>query len=117
MSNHLSNHLAFTDTDLPEDLEVDLWGTVFELMPITKSRQLQLEDLDRRFDAIDETDEDSADQGVRILAEVLDVHLRPSPGRRKLASALVLERWEADQLRAAQLFDFTLKLAELHRPT
>jgi hypothetical protein len=113
---HMSR-VAFTDTDLPEDLEVDLWGTVFDLMPITRDRQLELEELTRQFAAIDEDEPDAADNGVAILAQVLDVHLQPAGNRRKKASELVLERWKAQQLRSAQLFDFTLKLADLQRPT
>jgi hypothetical protein len=70
--------LAITDTDLPEDFEVDLWGTVFDLMPITRDRQLELAELERQFNAIDEDAPTSVDKGVAILAQVLDVHLQPA---------------------------------------
>jgi len=110
--------IAITDAGGPKGVEVELWDDViFDLVPITRSRQRALDELQKQFEEIDENAEDAVDKAVDLLAKILDVQLKPTNGHRKLASAFVVAKWRADELTSDQLMTFVQRVAEAGRPT
>lgn len=101
-----------------DSIEVDLWGTIFHTVPVTRTRQRAIKDLDRDLKAIDEDADDAEDQAVRVMADMLDHWLAPEEGKRKKPSALIWEKWEGDALAFAQLTQLFENIAEAaDRPT
>ena len=111
------SRVSITEAAGPKGVEVELWDAVFDLVPITRSRQRELDALQKQFQSIDEDAEDADDQAVDLLAKMLDVQLKPTNGHRKLASAFVVAKWNADELTSDQLMTFCQRVAEAGRPT
>jgi hypothetical protein len=97
-------------------VDVDLWGTVFDVKPATRSVAREAKEYTERLTAAEQDgDEDTM---VIIIGELLDLRLVPAEGRRKKASTLISEKWEADELTLAQLLDFVDDLGAARvRPT
>jgi hypothetical protein len=109
---------TITDAGGPKGVEVALWDDViFDLVPITRSRQRDLDALQKQFEELDEEAEDATDKAVELLAKMLDVQLKPTNGHRKLASAFVVAKWQSDELTSDQLMTFVQRVAEAGRPT
>lgn len=98
-------------------VEVDLWGTAFSAVPITRSRQKRLLELQKELDAIEDGAHDANDQAVSVLAEMLDQQLAPIGENDALASGVIVEKWQADELTVDQLVGFQERLVEAVRPT
>ena len=89
-----------------DEVEVDLWGTLFHTVPVTRTRQRAIRDLDEQFKALQTADpapEDAEDQAVKLMSQMLDHWLAPEPGKRKKPSDLICQKWEADELAFGQL--------------
>jgi hypothetical protein len=100
-----------------ETLEVDLWGTVFHRVPVTRTRQRQIKDLDGDLQKIDESAEDADDQAVEVMARMLDCILAAGDGGRSKPSTLILKKWKADELAFDQLASFIEDIGDAARPT
>jgi hypothetical protein len=103
-----------------ESVEVDLWGALFYTQRITRSRQKEITRIEREVDALQSAEQaadDGDDQIVSLLGQMLDAMLEPAEGKRKKASAHIVERWEADALTIAELTGFMERLGEAVRPT
>lgn len=92
-------------------LEVDLWGTVFHRVPVTRSRQRALADLERQVQDIKEDEAGADDAAVSLMSQMLDQILKPAEGD-ALASSLIVEKWEADELTFGRLSAFIEEVAE-----
>lgn len=99
-----------------EAVEVDLWGTVFTTVPVTRTRQRAIKELDRELRALDANDDESEDQAVKLMAGMLDHMLAPEPGKRKKPSDLIVAKWEADDLAFRQLERLFDDLSEAAAP-
>jgi hypothetical protein len=98
-----------------DSIEVDLWGTIFHTVPVTRTRQRTLLDLQKKYQ---ELEEDATDEGVALMAQMLDHWLAPEPGKRKKPSDIILQKWEADELTFVQLTALLENLTEaVGRPT
>lgn len=95
-----------------EPVEVDLWGSIFTVKPATRSVSRKAGEL---MEKLDEVEDD--DQAVQMLAEMLDLRLVPTEGKRTKASTIVSRKWEADELTLAQLMSFGERLSDAERPT
>lgn len=100
-----------------EALEVDLWGTVFHRVPVTRTRQRKIKDLDAELQGLDETAEDADDKGVEIMARILDCILAAEDGTAKKPSTLILKKWKADELPFERLMVFLEDIGDAARPT
>jgi hypothetical protein len=110
--------ITIQDAAGPKGVEVELWDDViFDLVPITRSRQREIDALQKQFDELDEEADDAADKAIDMLAKMLDVQLKPTNGHRKLASAFVVAKWNADELTTDQLMTFCQRVAAAGRPT
>ena len=100
------------------EFEVDLWGTVFKTVPVTRTRAREITRLQRELNALEEDADNADDEAVRLMAELLDHMLAPEPGKRKKPSQLIVEKWNADDLAFKQLVDFYEQIGEAaKRPT
>lgn len=95
-------------------VDVDLWGKVFETVPATRTVYAAITALEHK---LDEIPDDQLDDQVAVIAEILDQRLKPAGQGRKKASEIVVEKWAADELTIAQLYDFAERLGEADRPT
>jgi len=98
-----------------ESVEVDLWGALYYTQRITRSRAKEITRLEQAAQEIDGND--TLDEQVKLLAELLDQILEPAEGKRKKASAHILAKWEQDALTYEELTDFIDRVAEAGRPT
>ena len=101
-------------TTAHESVEVDLWGAVFHTQRVTRSLEKEIARLEKAAEAVDPGDIDAE---VRLLVEMLDVLLVPEDGKRKKASAHIIEKWEADEITRAELLGFIDRLVQAGRPT
>ena len=99
-----------------DSIEVDLWGTLFHTVPVTRTRQRAIRDLRRDLIAIEDDANDAEDRAVRLMAEMLDHMLAAEPGKRKKPSAVVWEKWEADEMAFKQLETLFEDIAEAAAP-
>jgi hypothetical protein len=109
--------LAIAELAPRTGIEVDLWGVIFNAVPITRTLQRELDELNAAFQDIDEDADDADDQAVEMLASMLDVHVKPAGGRKKKASDFIVEKWKGDELTVEQLLTFQQRLVEAVRPT
>ena len=121
------------------DIEVDLWGTVFKRVPLTRVRKRAFTEAQARLTALESASEQAAaalsplDDGyvtaaadleenteaaaVEILASMFDVILAPvAEGDSSLPSALIVERYEQEDLTLDDLEAFIDRLAEAAGP-
>lgn len=96
--------------DSLETFEVDLWGRIFDAVPVTRSVQMRATELER--EGGDVLDGEEPDEIVAYLGKMLDLRLKPAKGARKLASEAIAEKWQADELSIAQLVSFVQKFSE-----
>lgn len=131
----MSQRLSFSTAD-HADLEVDLWGTVFVRVPITRARKRAFAELraklttldaetSRQQDALDPLDEGYAKattdlefacelDGIKLIGKLFDVVLAPVDAAQKKTkpSALILAKYEADEFTFADLDAFIERLAQ-----
>jgi hypothetical protein len=105
--------LALTIRDLAS-VDVDLWGKKFETVPPTRSVLQQIAALEGK---LREIPDDQTDDLVELLAQIIDLRLKPAGQGRKTASACILEKWNADELTVGQLIDFSEAVGDADRPT
>ena len=98
-------------------VEVDLWGKEFLAVPITRSRQKCMEAIQQQIIVLDENDREGNDKAVALLAEMLDQQLMPAVDGGEKASAVIVAKWQADELTFDQLVGFQERLSEAVRPT
>src|SRR4051794_38531150 len=108
----MSKPIAILDAAPLGSVEVDLWGTMFNAVPITRSRQRELTELQREFQAIDDTVDGADDLAIEVLARMIDVHVQPAGQRRKKPSEYIIEKWQGDDLTVEQLVMFQHRLME-----
>ena len=90
----------------------------FQTVPITRSIERELGEV---LEKANERDINSAvelmDAFVDGLLAQMDKVLVPEKGKKKLASKVFRELWEADELESRDLEDFLKDLADKRRPT
>lgn len=93
--------------------EFDLFGRVFSSRPLTRSLEVQRDQL-----GIELGSETSNDSVVEKLGAFLDVFLTVPAGKRKRPSELLVEHWQADKVTVDQLGALIEAVLELDdRPT
>lgn len=93
--------------------EVEMWGRVFHVRPLTRSVQRSLAEAEDAIAAADGVDAEMA-----VVAGRFDALLAPANGQRTPASKLLLEEWNADRLDVGALTRFFEQVLELvARPT
>lgn len=100
--------------DSLETFEVDLWGRIFESVPVTRSVQMRATELERGEGEALESEE--PDEIVAYLGKILDLRLKPAKGARKAASEVIAEKWQADELSIPTLLAFVQRLGEADDP-
>lgn len=99
-------------------VEVDLWGTEFATVAITRTRARAIRDLQTEYADLDEDRDDVNDEIVRLFSLMLDQMLAPAPGKRKKPSEVIEAKWKADELTLSRLISFVEELADaVQRPT
>ncbi len=105
-------------------VEVDLWGTMYDLLPVTRSLETPLAEAGRKVTEVltqepeAGKEEAQADQLVEAVSAVLDLRLKPQNGARTKASKKILDAWKADKLSVDQILDFLEDLKDAtDRPT
>jgi hypothetical protein len=93
-------------------VDVDLWGKKFETIPATRSVSVKSAELEVELNQTDDND-----KIVELVAQVLDLRLKPAGNGRKKAGELVIEKWQADELTLDALLDFLEALSTADRPT
>jgi hypothetical protein len=87
-------------------VEVDLWGSRFEAIPVTCSTEpaidAKIEEIERRFVGKELTH----DVRAEIFGLRFDARLKPSEENEPAASELVRQKWEADEVEVPQLQQF-----------
>lgn len=91
---------------VPEPFQVDLWGTVFDAVPPTRSVLAKLDPLEDKL--LEDPDPDGQ---VDAICAVLDVRLRPVEGTKK-PSTLVKAKWKADDVTLVQLYGLLQQISE-----
>lgn len=99
--------------------EVDLWGAIYRIKPVTRSVRNALDELDeaqRLEDADLGEDEDvSADRQVERVGEQWDILLEPV-GDAPPPSEVLKEKWEADEVSSATITEFDAQIARKMLP-
>ena len=90
-----------------EAIEVELWDRVFAVRPITRSVQNKVDELQAKLNAAAD-----ADEAVALFAEQIGTLAEPTGGQKKTASAVIVEKWEADELEMAQIAAFVEQVQE-----
>jgi hypothetical protein len=109
--------ISIADDLAAPTVEVDLWGALFDVVAVTRSRQKAINALQRQVTDLDEDEEDAEDKAVALMAKTLDQMLVPQAGKRKLASTHIIEKYHAEELAAAQLGSFLERLlSEVNSP-
>jgi hypothetical protein len=95
-------------------VEVEVFGAKFKALPATRSVVNSIVDLEKKLEDAKDNDEQ-----IAVIAELLDVRLKSANGSKKKASAIITEKWEADELGLDQIQGFVedLNQAQLVRPT
>lgn len=104
----------------PDGVEVDLWGALFKVRPVTKDVEEEIDEslaaINKRAEKRDDLDKDSVQ--VEIFGERMDVWLRPAAGGKKKASTVIKEGWDAGKLTMTQVNSFWASVQEAaNRPT
>ena len=90
-----------------ERTEVELWDRLFLTAPFTRSTAQRVSELEARL-----TEATTDDDAIALFGELLDVVLEPAAGQRKTASAILLARWQADELELAQISAFVSQVQQ-----
>ena len=94
-----------TISDSFEPIEVDLLGTVYKTIPITRSVQQKAVTLETESgDVLNDTTADP-DSQVEYLAKAVGLRLVPTVEGEKPADELIVELYKEDKLRLDQLVD------------
>src|SRR5690242_18972433 len=108
--------VSIADSLTAPEVEVELWGALFTVVPVTRTRQKAIQEIERELNDLDET-VDQTDKAVELMAPMRDQLLVPQQGKRKTASAHIIEKWNADELSYSQLEAFIKRLGMASRPT
>lgn len=89
----------------------ELWGEEFEIRLTTRAQQEKIEEALKAYrDKLREAKD--GDDVVAAHCILIDARLKPIAPKRRQASAVILEKWKADQLSVGQLEQLTADLAE-----
>src|SRR5438034_2411171 len=97
-----------------DPVEVEVFGSLFLLQPVTRSVQSKLDANSSKLAEI--VDGAGYDPLVEALCEGLDLLLKPSTGTTK-ASTVLKREWKADNIDHRYLLQFIDQLADASRPT
>lgn len=92
--------------------EVDLWGTLYEAKPATRTVAIRGKELVEQL-----TETEDQDEAVKLYGQILDLRLSPANGKRTKASAVIDRQWQGDKVTISQLDQLIEDLAEADRPT
>lgn len=103
--------------DEARNTEIDLWGHVYELVPITKKNE---DEINSQIAEINEKIESAVSHTdlIASLGEKYDLTLKPVAGERKKPSKLLDEKWAAGGVTVAQAIRFFTRIEATElRPT
>lgn len=103
--------LALGTTSTEEVVEVDVFGALFTLKPVTRSVQKVLEKVEEELQGAT-----TGDQMADAFAEGLGALLAPANGNRAGAKKLISDKWKADELSLDQITRFFTDLQEASAP-
>lgn len=109
--------------DSAETVEVDLFGTIYTTVPLTRSREIAVEEIRQQVEKLKPDDFETVDAANKAAATLFckqaDEFLRPPEGKRKKASALLLTAYLEDKMTFRQLEQLLQDIAEAvaDRPT
>jgi hypothetical protein len=88
-------------------VEVDLWGSLFVVKPVTKDNEDEIDDaiagINRKAKKRDLTKHREL---VEVFAEKMDVLLKPLAGGKKKPSTVIREAWDTGKLTVPQMDTF-----------
>lgn len=87
----------------------------FLTIPVTRSVEAELKETNEQIAEFDTetTDED----GIKVILEMIDKLIRPQKGKKKLASAVLLELWQAEECESLDILEFLNRIASNRRPS
>lgn len=104
--------MRYSITDEERATEIDLWGSVFELVQVTKVNEDELmERLEKINDEIDAASKHS--ELIVALGKKYDLQMKPVAGGKKKASALLAAKWQAGEVDVAQAIRFLSRIEQL----
>lgn len=87
----------------------------FVTVPITRSVE---EELKVTQEQIAEFDAETTDEeGLKVILEMIDKLVVPEKGKKKLASAVLLELWKAEDCESLDILEFLNSIASKRRPS
>lgn len=110
------SRIAITDVYTPP--EVDLWGHVFELRPVTKHLEEKLGPLQEQLEEKLDKAKDGA-EAVGLLGQLFDLQLKRvgGDGPQKKPSTLLKQKWDSSELSVRQIENFLYALAQAETET
>lgn len=122
-----------------EALEVDLWGSIFTVVPITQHRRLKIAEImaeamqvaartdkdaqtldplaDDYVDRVKELTQAGDENEIGMLAKAYDVALAAVDGGKKKPSTVVKQSYRDGRVGKERLGEFLEEIMELDRPT
>lgn len=93
-------------TDALKTMVFDLWGNKYRTKPVTKSGEAELREIEEQRREADTDAEDVEVQLIRLQARRLAVCTEPIDGAPADVEALIIEKYENDELVTANLVRF-----------
>ena len=106
-----------TVSDSFEESEVDIFGTVYKTIPVTRSVENAAVELEKTSGGVLEDEKASPTAKFEYLAKVLALRLRPVEVDEPPVDVLALGLYEEDKLRSDQLIGLLEQLGEQENPT
>ena len=114
----MPKHIKLADF-APDETTVELAdGNVYQIVPLTRSVQKKLEQVDRELRKIDLDENEDADAVVSVMIDGLSALLKPK-GKAPAVKAALTAAWESDDLSLAQIRGLmeTAQESAVERPT
>lgn len=80
------------------DVEVEIADRVFDMVPMTRSKQAAFDEAEKALEAASTTDE-----VVEAMSNIIGVATTPRDSQRKTAGAVLIELWKADKIEMSQI--------------
>lgn len=98
--------------EAPDAPEVELFGHVYTIVPITKAAVAKADAAEAKVD-----DAEDSDQLVAAYGALLDVRLRPTAEKQPRASTVLVKAWNGNDVSLKQINQLVIDVASTDRPT
>jgi hypothetical protein len=101
--------------DLPEAHQVEMWGTFYNVRPLTRSVQKKVIEFAKNTEHLAESDDN--DEVAEAIIAYIDLRLENTNGSTSKPGTVVRKKWKAEEVTIAQLEEFVGSLDETDDPT